>query len=222
MRGQGDGRHVANIFIFFRQPVFGFLERVNRIFPQRRIGAGDELRQLDQNGNDNIINHNVEDVGLAEVEVEINQHVEPEEPLPGGSRRRPREEDDDDDESSRKRFRWWDEITDSDCESCSDDSDVSSIGYESDEDDLVAEDEAEDLLSGATRERKSNEQDDVDDIVTEERDSYPGVSRKRQSNEQDDVDGIVTEERDSYPGVSRKRERDEEDEDERSAKKSRW
>ncbi|XP_044024526.1 acidic leucine-rich nuclear phosphoprotein 32 family member B-like isoform X1 [Siniperca chuatsi] len=199
MNGQGDGLSVVqNIFIFFRQPVFGVLGPVDMNFPQGHgMVADEDPGHLDRNSNDDNINdHNVENVGPgAEVDIGINQHIEQEDPLPGGSRRRPREEDEED---SSKRFRWWDECTDCDWDSCFD-SDVSSIVSEdSDEDDIVAEEKEEDPLPGATRKREREEED------------------------KDDEDDIVEEEVDPLAGVSRKRGRDEEDEDERSIKKSRW
>ncbi len=161
MNGQGDGPNmVRNTFIFFRQPVFGVHVPVDMNFPQRHgMASREELGDLDRNGNDDNINdHNVEDVGPgAELDVTINQHIEQEGPVPGGSRPRSREKEDGDEETSSKRFRWWDEFADSDSDNCFD-SDVSSR-YESehsDEDDNVTEEEV-DPLPGATGKRERDE-----------------------------------------------------------------
>lgn len=70
----------------------------------------------------------------AEANVGIYQHIGQEDPLLGGSRRQPREEDDEDEEGSSKRFRWWDELADSDSDAGYD-SDDSSTGYESENSD---------------------------------------------------------------------------------------
>lgn len=177
--------------IFLRQPIFGVPGPVDMNFPQEHRVAPDE--------NPGHPDHNypiVEYVGPgAEVDVGINQHIEQEDPLPGGSRWRSEEDDEGDDKSNSKRFRWWDECAYSDWDSCTD-SDVSSITSEdSDEDDIVGEEE-------------------------EEEDPLPGGTRKRERDKKDE-DDTVKEEMDPCTGVSRKRERDGEDEDERTTKKSR-
>lgn len=117
---------------------------------------GRNLDHLDRNGNnDNMNDHDVEDAGpAAEVDIGINQHVEQkEDPLPGGSGQQSREEDDEDEESRSKRFRWWDELADSDCDSCFDSEDRNG-------DDLVTEEEEEDPLPGVSRKRERDEEDE--------------------------------------------------------------
>lgn len=91
-----------------------------------------------------------------EVDVEINQITEPEEELLGGP-------SDLDHHSSGRRFRWWDELADSDTDSCYDCNGSSSTYYksqDSDEDHEVPEKE-KDLLPGpVTRKRKRDDEDE--------------------------------------------------------------
>lgn len=128
------------------------------------------------NNIDNIDNHNVdnvddnneiaEDAGArAEVEVgiEVNQGVEEDDPLPGGSGRRSREEDGQDvEEGSSKRPRWWEEFD------CTSDSDTDRDDNNTDKNTgncpvkHGAEVAEEDPLPGPSRER-SRKHDKVED-----------------------------------------------------------
>ncbi|XP_071318118.1 myb-like protein D [Trachinotus anak] len=130
-------------------------------------GNADNLHIHNDNVDDNVDNNNehARDAGTS-TGVEVDQGVEDEDPLPGGSRRRSSEEEDEQDNEDRssKQFRWWDELADSSTDSDTNSNDTERNTRNSPVKYLGADVEVaeEDPLPGPSRKR-SRELDTVED-----------------------------------------------------------
>ncbi|GAA6214212.1 myb-like protein D [Lates japonicus] len=143
--------------------------------------VNDDNNSNNENQGDNDTGHNAdnsnENVEGASTSagVEVDQGVEEDNPLPGGSRKRSRDDDEEDNDSnSSKQFRWWDEFADS-CTDCS------SEGYATDCDDNNTDSYTDWATTNSPIERAG-----ADDEVAED-DPQPGPSRTR-SREHDTED----------------------------------
>lgn len=126
----------------------------------RRIMDEEEPSQDD---NDNTVNANLDNgvqvqvenaAAEPQVDMQVKQPVEAEDPLPGGSRRRSREEDDEGGEMSSKRFRCCNEL----CDAVSD----SDTDSDAEEEDPVSVPSSSPVPGGSRK--GAREEDDQDDV----------------------------------------------------------